>query len=177
MKKLIILIVLTIMIFTNVQFAEAIYQAEINPGEKSISYGVQVLDSDVVALTLEGDMTLTPTIGVVGLWTYDEFVDLDVKIKMIDDYDFDMSGLIGYHIPLDEREEKKKLGLLLSKELSEYMDLNAGASVLLGQETDYFGFEFGFDYMLTRELYAEFGYRKLAGSDSEGLRIAIRNYF
>ncbi|WP_018249214.1 hypothetical protein [Orenia marismortui] len=160
----------------------AMYQAEVNPGEKSLCYSVQSLKGSIKSLTLESDFSLTDNLGLIGVYSFSDnydFINLDLKLNMVDESDYNISFLGGYYFPLeDDQDSNAKLGILASTAVFKRLDLNGGLNVLLGKEEDYLGFEFGFDYRVTRHWYLEGGFRRFAGDkDNEGLSIGIRNYF
>ncbi|WP_408955646.1 hypothetical protein [Natroniella sp. ANB-PHB2] len=180
MKRLnLVLGLVVFLLLAQVGVAWGLPQAEIRQGRNSIAYSVQRLDSEIKAMIFEGDFGLTPTLGLDTRFFYfgddgDDLIDLNLKFKVVDDRDFNLTGLVGYQTNLDG-EGSNQLGMLLSNDQSQYITLNAGVNILLDSE-DPLGYSVGFDYMLTRDWYLEAGFRGIAGSSNHGLTIGLRNY-
>jgi hypothetical protein len=106
----------------------------------------------------------------------DDVLDINVKIKIIDNYDFNLTGLVGYHTRFADGD-KKQIGMLVSKKQAKYLNLNAGFNVLLDQPHNSLGYEVGVDYLLDENWFLELGFKQLAGEDdTSGLNIGVRNY-
>ncbi|MCK8816046.1 hypothetical protein MWH28_01540 [Natroniella sulfidigena] len=156
-------------------------QAEIRQNRNSIGYSVQRLDGEIKAMIFEGDLGLTPTLGLDTRYFHfgddgDDLLDLNLKVKIVDDRDFNLTGLLGYQVNFDD-DGNKQVGMLLSQDQSQYITLNAGVNVLLDSD-DSLGYSVGFDYMLTRDWYFEAGFRRVAGRSNsrDGLTFGLRNY-
>ncbi|SDC71857.1 MULTISPECIES: outer membrane beta-barrel protein [unclassified Candidatus Frackibacter] len=179
-KKIVIFTLVMAFMLANTSMSWAIQQAEIRQGKDSIAYNVQKLNGEIKALNLEGDFGLTPTLGVSTNFSYlnddDNILDINLKLKIVDEYDFNLTGLVGYHTRFNG-EGKNQIGMLFSKRQSEFVNLNAGFNVLLDQPHDSLGYEVGADYMLSNDWFLEFGFKKIAGEeDTGGLTFGLRNY-
>lgn len=179
-KRVLIAMLMLIFILVHSSLVWGIQQAEIEEGKSSMAYSVQKINGQINALNLEGDIGLTPTLGLDAVFTYldenDDILDLNVKIKIIDDYDFNLTGLIGYHTRFNE-SGKRQIGMLISKKQAKYLNLNAGFNALLDQPDNSLGYEFGFDYLLSESWFLEVGFKKIAGEDdTSGLNLGLRNY-
>ncbi|WP_027338960.1 hypothetical protein [Halonatronum saccharophilum] len=181
-KNRVIVSLVLFFIIISISTSEAMYKGEVNAGEKSIAFNLQSEAGDKRAFTLESDFSLSSTLAFLSLYHHSnnkEFLNLDLKFNMISDSEFDLSFLAGYQIDINNIDNKKpRIGLIASQSLSRHLKVNGGATVLLKETDDILGFEFGFNYMLTRNWSLEAGHRRLAGAkDAEGLVVGFRNYF
>ncbi|MCK8827007.1 porin family protein [Natroniella acetigena] len=178
MKRLnLVLGMVVLLLLAQVGVAWGLPQAEIRQGRNSIGYSIQRLDGEIKSMIFEGDFGLTPTLGLDTRYFYfedgDDLIDLNLKVKIIDDRDFNLTGLVGRQF--NSNDDKTQVGMLLSQDQSQYITLNAGVNILLDSE-DSLGYSVGFDYMLTRAWYLEAGFRGIAGKSDHGLTIGLRNY-
>jgi len=161
-------------------------QAEVDKGDSSLAYGVQVLDGEVRALNLETEFGISSNLGIEGIYTYigdeddndneNDILDINTKFNLVDKLDYDITAVLGYHT--DFEDGYPRIGILYSKSENKLLDLNLGIDVLLKKDKNYLGYMLGFDYRITENIYLEVGHRKFSGQeDTEGLNIGTRYYF
>lgn len=179
-----IMLVLVLTILVNVSYVNAISQAEIIPGDVSLAYGVQVLDGQIRALNLEGELGISANFGIEGIYTYadkqpnskNNKLDINAKFNITKHANYDVTALVGYHIGFDQNNPR--IGVIYSKKENKYLDLNIGLDFLLERNEHYIGYLLGLDYMLTNNIYIEMGHRKFSGQkNTEGLNLGVRYYF
>lgn len=183
MKKTnLVVLLIVILIMANTSLVGAMSQAEIDQGTTSLAYVMQVHEGKIKGLNLEGELGFSSNFGVETILTYaneDEYyVDVNAKVGIVDDYDYNVSALVGYNT--DFEDGYPRIGILYSRRQTKYLDLNIGCDVLLenGNFPDYLGYMLGFDYSLTRNLYVEIGHRKFSGQKgTEGLGVGMKYYF
>ncbi|PRX32560.1 outer membrane protein with beta-barrel domain [Orenia metallireducens] len=169
----------------NSSTVNAMSQAEVDKGDSSLAYGMQVLDGEIRALNLETEFGISTNFGIEGIYTYigddddeneNDILDVNTKFNLIDNSDYDVSAVLGYHT--DFEDGYPRIGILYSKSENKLLDLNLGIDVLLKKDKSYLGYMLGFDYRLTDNIYLEVGHRKFSGQeDTEGLNIGTRYYF
>ncbi|MGM0502618.1 MAG: hypothetical protein ACQERJ_08795 [Bacillota bacterium] len=182
-KLILILIVALIMLNSNLVAAMA--QAEIEEDQFSLGYGIQTLETEIKALNLETGYGISPNFGLDTMYTYKEsgthYLDLNFKMGMVDNRQYDVAAVVGYHTEYDDSSftnSAPRLGVLYSKPENEYLDFNFGLDFLLKTDENYLGYTFGFDYRLTNNIHVEVAHRKNSGQEgTEGLNISLRHYF
>ena len=170
------LMIVALLVSTNLAYG--MQTARVNTGEGSLTYGVQLAD-DTEALSLAGDFGLSDTIGLNGIFTYAEdsnYLDLNAKLKFVEQYDLSLAGLAGVHRNFDASSFEKQLGMVVSHRLSQFMNLNGALIVQLDVPENSVGIELGLDYEVFSNTDLQAGYRRFAGQDgTDGITIGLRS--
>ncbi|MCK8824164.1 hypothetical protein [Fuchsiella alkaliacetigena] len=179
MKKyslVVVLMLVTLLITTNLAYG--MQTARVSTGEGALTYSVQLAD-ETEALSLAGDFGLSDTIGLNGIFTYTEnvnYLDLNAKLKFIEDYDLSLAGLVGVHRNFDDSSFERQLGMVITHRLSQFINLNGAVITQLGVEDNSVGIELGIDYEVFSNTELQAGYRRLAGQEgTDGIMLGLRS--